>query len=201
MSEAATNALSDARTVLLCGVGGQGTILAADLLAKTAIAAGNEVKLSEIHGMSQRGGAVTTVVRFGSQVASMVADLGCADYIISFETTEALRNISYLREGGMLLVNDETIKPLPVLTGNASMPERARERLQEFNATLVPASDIAVQAGNAKTANVVLLGALASGMDFPMELWEEQIAKRVPPKTIDVNIAAFRAGVAAARGE
>lgn len=196
MSANATNTT----TVLLCGVGGQGTILAADLLAKTAIAAGCTVKLSEIHGMSQRGGAVTTIVRFGDDVSSMVTDLGSADYIIAFETTEALRNAPYLKQGGMLLVNDESIKPLPVLTGSASMPERARERLAELGAVLIPAGEIAKAAGNAKSTNVVLLGALASGMDFDLALWEDQIAKRVPAHTIDVNKAAFRAGAEAAQG-
>ena len=191
---------AETTTVLLCGVGGQGTILAADLLAKTAIAAGCKVKLSEVHGMSQRGGAVTTVVRFGEDVSSMVTDLGCADYIIAFETTEALRNAPYLKEGGMLLVNDESIKPLPVLTGSASMPENARERLSELGAVLVPAGTIASGAGSSKSTNVVLLGALASGLGFDLSLWEEQIAKRVPPKTVDVNIEAFRAGAAAAQG-
>ena len=109
----------NATTILLAGVGGQGTILAADLLAKTAMANGLQVKLSEIHGMSQRGGAVTTVVRIGEKVNSMVCCEGCADYLLSFETTEALRNIQFLKKDGMLLVNDESIKPLPVLTGKA----------------------------------------------------------------------------------
>lgn len=192
--------MSNATTVLLCGVGGQGTILAADLLAHAALESGYDAKVSEIHGMSQRGGAVTTIVRFGDDVSSMVTDPGSADYIIAFETTEALRNAPYLKQGGMLLVNDESIKPLPVLTGSASMPERARERLCELGAVLVPAGAIAKTAGNAKSTNVVLLGALASGMDFDLALWEDQIAKRVPAHTIDANLAAFRAGAEAAQG-
>ena len=123
--------MSNATTVLLCGVGGQGTVLAADLLARTALASNYDVKVSEIHGMSQRGGAVTTVVRFGTEpVATMVADHGCVDCVVSFETTEALRNLPFVREGGYLLVADEDIKPLPVLTGKAGMPENAREKLQ-----------------------------------------------------------------------
>ena len=105
--------MSNATTVLLCGVGGQGTILAADLLARTALASNYDVKVSEIHGMSQRGGAVTTVVRFGTEpVATMVADHGCVDCVVSFETTEALRNLPFVREGGYLLVADEDIKPV-----------------------------------------------------------------------------------------
>ena len=183
-------------SVLLAGVGGQGTILAADVLAKVAVAAGYEVKLSEIHGMAQRGGAVTTMVRFGPSVHSMVIDEGCADYLLSFETTEALRNIGYRKPGGVLLVNDESIKPLPVATGRASMPAQARQRLVAAGAKLVPASAIAQECGSIKCANVVLLGALAKTMAFPESTWEEQISAKVPPKTVDMNIQAFRAGLA-----
>ena len=129
-----------ATTVLLCGVGGQGTILAADLLAHAALAAGTSVKVSEIHGMAQRGGAVTTVVRFGDEVPSMVCDPGTADCVVSFETTEALRNLPFLAEDGYLLVADEAIKPLPVATGRASMPAHARETLADLGATLIPAA-------------------------------------------------------------
>lgn len=183
-------------TILLCGVGGQGTITAADLLARVATAAGKDCKVSEIHGMAQRGGAVTTVVRFGDDVATMVCDRGSADNIVSFEITEALRNIEFLKTDGVLVVNDESIQPLPVLTGKASMPARARERLAEYGATLIPASDIAREAGTTKCANVVLLGALAPSLPFEMEIWEEVIKANVPPKTIDINIEAFRKGAA-----
>jgi indolepyruvate ferredoxin oxidoreductase beta subunit len=176
-------------------VGGQGTILASDLLSRTIQAAGLDVKMSEIHGMSQRGGAVTTVVRFGDEVHSMVCDEGCADYILSFETTEALRNIPFLKAGGTLLVNDESMKPQPVLTGKAQMPERVRERLNGYGAKLVPASQLARQAGSPKSANVVLLGALAASLPFTVESWEEVIASKVPPKTIEANIRAFHLGL------
>lgn len=181
-------------TVLLCGVGGQGTILAADLLATSCLGAGLSVKVSEIHGMAQRGGAVTTVVRMGEHVQSMVSDEGCADIIVAFETTEALRNLPQRIEGGALIVNDEAIKPLPVLTGAASMPENARERLLEAGALLVPADAIARSVGNAKCANVVLVGALAAQLGIPAEKWEGAIAARVPAHTVDANLAAFRAG-------
>lgn len=184
----------NATTILLAGVGGQGTILAADLLAHASSAAGLDVKVSEIHGMAQRGGSVSTVVRFGESVESMVTDIGCADCIVSFETTEALRNLPFLKEGGFLLVNDETIKPLTVLTGKTSMPENAQERLSELGALLIPATQLAIEAGNAKASNVVLLGALSNKLSFPIEAWTETIKKRVPPKTIDCNLAAFEAG-------
>ena len=168
-----------ATTVLLCGVGGQGTILAADLLAHAALAAGTSVKVSEIHGMAQRGGAVTTVVRFGDEVPSMVCDPGTADCVVSFETTEALRNLPFLAEDGYLLVADEAIKPLPVATGRASMPAHARETLADLGATLIPAGQLA---------------ALSTRLPFALEAWERIVADRVPPKTVEANLAAFRAG-------
>lgn len=188
------NASNKNYTVLLCGVGGQGTILAADLLAKTAIASGYKVKLSEIHGMSQRGGSVTTVVRFGPNPHSMVGDLGSADLIISFETTEAIRNLPFLKKGGALFVNDETIIPVTVNIGAATMPENPQDLLLSRGATMVPASDIARSAGSPKSTNVVLLGALSSSMDIPTQTWLEQIEKRVPPKTVEANKEAFIQG-------
>lgn len=180
--------------VLLAGVGGQGTILAADLLAKTAIASGLQVKLSEIHGMSQRGGAVTTVVNMGTEVHSMVISEGEADYLLAFETTEALRNIAFLKPGGKLYANDIQISPLPVLTGKALMPSNPHMRLEQYGCKLVPANKLALEAGSEKSANVVLLGALSTGLPFEQDVWEEQIRLKVPPKTIDANIAAFRLG-------
>lgn len=184
-------------TVLLCGVGGQGTILAADVLARVAMEEGLEVKLSEIHGMAQRGGAVSTIVRFGDSVASMVTDHGCADCIVSFETTEALRNLPFLKEGGSLLVNDDSIKPLPVAIGRASMPANARGRLADLGARVIPAGRMAREAGSPKSTNVVLLGALAQKLGFSQEVWEKVISQRVPPKTVEANIQAFRAGFTA----
>ena len=186
--------MSKTTTVLLCGVGGQGTILAADLLARAAMASGLDVKVSEIHGMAQRGGAVTTVVRFGDDVQSMVADLGCVDCVVSFETTEALRNLPYLKEGGSLFVNDEAIKPLPVATGRASMPANARGRLADLGAVLIPATELARSAGTPKAANVVLLGALSQALGFEGDVWQRVIEERVPEKYLDVNRRAFELG-------
>lgn len=187
--------MSNVTTVLLCGVGGQGTILAADLLAHTAPESGYDVKVSEIHGMSQRGGSVTTVVRFGTDgVDSMVCDKGCADCVVSFETTEALRNLPFVREDGFLLVADETIQPLPVLIGKATMPENPYEQLQKAHAMVIPAAQIAADLGSPKSVNVVLLGALATQLDFEVDAWEKIISKRVPPKTVEKNLAAFREG-------
>jgi len=193
--------MAKAQTVLLCGVGGQGTILAADLLARAALQAGYQVKVSEIHGMAQRGGAVTTVVRFGDEVNTMVADLGEADYVVSFETTEALRNCSFLKKGGFLLVADETIKPLPVACGWAKMPDNARGKLDDLDAVLIPAHGLAVEAGNPKCENVVLLGALESRLGFGTDVWRQAIESRVPAKTIEANLSAFEMGRAFAAGE
>ena len=186
--------MTNAKTILLCGVGGQGTILAADLLARAALEAGYQVKVSEIHGMAQRGGAVTTVVRFGDAVNTMVADIGAVDCLVSFETTEALRNISYLRTEGYLLVSDETIKPLPVACGRASMPHEAKAKLADAGAVLIPTHDLAVEAGNAKCENVVILGALEPKLGFGVEVWKRVIEGRVPPKTIEANVKAFELG-------
>ncbi len=191
---------SQVYTILLCGVGGQGTITAADLLARVATAAGLDCKISEIHGMAQRGGAVTTVVRFGTNVSTMVCGKGCADNIVSFERTEALRNIEFLKTNGVLVVNDEEIKPLPVLTGKASMPSNVEQRLTSLGATLIPATKIASESGTSKCANVVLLGALAPTLPFDLDLWEEVIRNNVPPKTININIEAFRKGAAYTQG-
>ena len=185
----------NAKTVLLCGVGGQGTILAADLLARAALADGHEVKVSEIHGMAQRGGAVQTVVRFGEDVSTMVADTGAVDCLVSFETTEALRNIAFLREGGYLLVADETIKPLPVACGRDTMPRDARGKLEEAGAVLIPARDLAVEAGNAKCENVAILGALEPQLNFGADVWRRTIEGRVPPKTVEANVRAFELGL------
>lgn len=186
---------SNTTTILLVGVGGQGTILAGDLLAKTAAASGFDVKISEIHGMSQRGGSVSTVVRFGENVASMICDEGCADIIVSFEAIEALRARNFLKkDGGILFVNDETITPVSVSIGNATMPQDVHARLEELDAVLIQAGKIARDAGSPKSTNVVLMGALSTALPFAEETWRDVISKRVPAKTIEANLAAFSAG-------
>mgnify|MGYP002617263636 CR=1 FL=1 len=178
--------------IYIVGVGGQGNVLASKMIGEAALSMGVPVLMSETHGMAQRGGAVTTVVRVGEDVKSMVSDAGCADVVVAFETTEALRNLPQLKEGGSLIVNDVAIRPLPVLTGAASMPENARERLREAGALLIDADAIARAAGNAKCANVVLVGALAARLDIPVEVWEE---------TVEANLAALRAGRAVIENE
>ena len=189
-------------TVLLAGVGGQGTILAGDILAKTALAAGLDVKLSEIHGMSQRGGSVTTVVRFGREVASMVADPGCADFAVAFEKTEALRVQEFLvRDTGVLFVNDELLVPTSVACGSAKLPADLEARLDKLDARRIPAARLADEANSPKSANVALLGALSVELPFAVEAWEATIAARVPAKTVEGNLAAFALGRQAAGQE
>mgnify|MGYP004668021573 FL=1 len=185
-------------TVLLVGVGGQGTILAGSLLAMAAADAGLDVKVSEIHGMSQRGGSVSTVVRMGEKVESMVADPGCADVIVAFESVEALRAQDYLREGGKMFVNDEVIVPVSVAIGNFEMPEDIEGKLDELGAVRIPAGQIAREVGSPRSTNVVLVGALSTALPFSVEDWEDAISRRVPPKTVEANLEAFRQGRAAA---
>lgn len=185
-------------TVLLVGVGGQGTILAGSLLAMAAADAGLDVKVSEIHGMSQRGGSVSTVVRMGEKVESMVADPGCADVIVAFESVEALRAQDYLREGGKMFVNDEVIVPVSVAIGNFEMPEDIEGKLDNLGAVRIPAGQIAREVGSPRSTNVVLVGALSTALPFSAEDWEDAISRRVPPKTVEANLKAFRKGRVAA---
>jgi len=181
-------------TVMLAGVGGQGTILAADVLAKVAAAAGLDVKLSEVHGMAQRGGSVDTTVRFGGEVLSPITDPGYADHLVAFELTEAARAVQYVKPGGRLLVNNRTIDPLPVLIGAVAPAEGLEGRLQDEGAVFLDADELACEAGSPKSANIVLLGALSTGLSFSEDLWREVIAARVPQKTVEVNLRAFELG-------
>lgn len=190
--------LDGTKTVLLVGVGGQGTILAGNILAMTASEADLDVKVSEIHGMSQRGGSVSTIIRMGSEVHSMICDPGCADVLVAFEAIEALRNQQFLKKGGTLFVNDEVITPVPVNIGNAHMPRDIKGSLDRIGATRIRAGRIARDAGSPKSTNVVLVGALSTALPFSVEEWQDAIRKRVPPKTIEANLEAFRRGREAA---
>ena len=185
------------KTILLVGVGGQGTILAGQLLAMVAADAGLDVKVSEIHGMSQRGGSVSTIVRVGEKVESMVCDPGCADIVVAFEAVEALRAQQFLRDGGTLFVNDEQIVPVSVNVGNFTMPADTDARLNAIGAVRIDAGEIARAAGSPKSTNVVLVGALSTALPFSVEEWQDAIRRRVPPKTIDANLGAFARGRAA----
>jgi indolepyruvate ferredoxin oxidoreductase beta subunit len=184
-------------TVMLVGVGGQGTILASDVLAKVAASSGLDVKLSEVHGMSQRGGSVDTVVRFGDRVFSPTTDPGCADHLVSFELLEAARWLHYLKPDGRLVVNNRVIEPLPVLIGEMGRPTGVEAALVFEGAVLIDADEIACEAGSPRSANIVLLGALSMGLPFEASAWRDVITSRVPPKTVEGNLAAFELGRAA----
>ena len=192
-----TVSIEGTKTILLVGVGGQGTILAGNVLAMTAADAGLDVKVSEIHGMSQRGGSVSTVIRVGEHVESMIADPGCADVVVAFEAVEALRAQQFLRKGGTMFVNDEQITPVSVHVGNFEMPSDVHERLEQIGAVLIPAGQIAREAGSPRSTNVVLVGALSTALPFAVEEWREAISKRVPAHTVEANLEAFERGRAA----
>jgi indolepyruvate ferredoxin oxidoreductase beta subunit len=181
-------------TVMLAGVGGQGTILAGDVLAKVAVAEGHEVKLSEVHGMAQRGGSVDTVVRFGEEVFSPVVDRGMADHLIAFEIIEGARALPYLRPDGRLVVNRRMVAPMPVLIGDLAAPEDLESALTAEGAVFLDAEALACEAGSPRSANVVLLGAASYGLPFAEETWMSVIEGRVPPKTVDANLRAFALG-------
>ncbi len=181
-------------TVALVGVGGQGTILAGDVIAKVAVAEGYDVKLSEVHGMAQRGGSVDTVVRFGEKVHAPIIDAGMADHLIAFEITEAARKLQYLSKDGRLVVNSRTIQPLPVLTGAVGPAQGVEAELQYEGAVFIDAEALACEAGSPRSANVVLLGAASYGLPFAEQTWRDVIAARVPPKTVEANLRAFELG-------
>lgn len=181
-------------TVMLVGVGGQGTILAADVLAKVAAASGLDVKLAEVHGMSQRGGSVDTVVRFGDQVHSPVVDPGDADHLVAFETLEAARWLHWLKPEGSLIVDRRTIAPLPVLIGEQAKPTGVEAELAFEGAIFLDAQGLACKAGSPRGANIVLMGALSYELPFEPAVWRDVIAGRVPSRTVEANIAAFELG-------
>ena len=182
--------------ILIVGVGGQGTILASRILSGVVQKIGLDVKVSEIHGMAQRGGSVVTQVRYGREVASPIIPLGQADIILAFEKLEALRWLPYRKEDGGIIVNDQRIDPMPVVTGAAAYPEGAISYIQSkfAKAIVIDALDMAIQAGNSKATNVVLLGLLAKHLDIAKEVWLEVLKETVPAKHLETNIKAFEAG-------
>lgn len=188
--------MSEVKNILLVGVGGQGTILASKILTGALMEAGYDVKMSEIHGMSQRGGSVSTQVRYGDKVLSPIVGRGQADVIVAFEKMEALRWLDHLKIGGKMVVNDHEIQPIPVNLGQAEYPQGVVEELEKFCPVLtVKAAQIATELGNPKAMNIVLLGALVKAIGGLEEVdWMDQIAKNVKPKFVELNQAAFKAG-------
>lgn len=186
--------------LLLSGVGGQGVVLASYVLSQVALAEGYDVKQSEVHGMSQRGGSVTSHFRFGDRVAAPLVTPGTADIVLGFEALEALRYIHWLRPGGMLVYNCQQINPSPVAAGLAKYPEDIDAQIAAAWPLVrrIDANALAQEAGTIKAANIVMLGAVSGSLPFAPETWEAVIRRVVPPKTVDVNLNAFRLGIAAA---
>lgn len=191
------NKMSDVKNILLVGVGGQGTILASKILSYALLEAGYDVKMSEVHGMAQRGGSVTTQIRFGKKVYAPIIGKGEADIIVSFEKMEAVRWIEFLKPDGKIVVNDYEIPSAPVLIGKAEYPEGVLETLKEnVDTTIFKAADIAKQLGNIKTMNIVLLGALVKAMGIVDLDWNAAIKSNVKEQLVDININAFNQGMA-----
>lgn len=188
--------MSETKGIMIVGVGGQGTLLASRILGSVLTSQGYDVKMSEVHGMSQRGGSVVTYVKFGERVYSPIIDLGEADYILAFERLEAARWVPYLKKDGTIILNDRAIAPMPVITGAMSYPEDIVQKLRDKGVSII-ASDalsMAQDAGNAKSVNVVLIGVLSALTDFSEEVWQDAIAACVKPKFLDVNKKAFALG-------
>lgn len=184
-----------AKNIMIVGVGGQGTLLTSRILGGLATAGGYDVKLSEVHGMAQRGGSVVTFVRYGEKVAEPIVEEGQADVLIAFERLEALRYAHFLKKDGALIVNDWRIDPIPVVIGAASYPEGIIETLKkEHKVYTVNATEEAKKLGNPKVFNLVVLGIAAQHMDFTKDEWYDVIADTVPQKTIEMNRRAFDVG-------
>ena len=190
----------ETKSVMIVGVGGQGSLLASRLLGNVILAGGYDVKVSEVHGMSQRGGSVVTYVKYGESVNSPVIEKGEADVIISFEQLEAARWLPYLKKGGKIITSVQKLDPMPVITGAAKYPENLIEKMQEkgIDVTAVDALSLAEEAGNAKVSNVVLMGVVSQRTDFPEELWQNALEQCVPPKFLELNKNAFELGKKAA---
>ena len=181
--------------IMIVGVGGQGTLLASRILGKVAIKEGFDVKVSEVHGMSQRGGSVVTYVKYGDKVYSPIIDRGEADIILAFEILEAYRALPYLKKGGKMIANTQQMYPLPVITGAMENPQDIEKKLTEkINLQAVDALAAAREAGNFKAVNVVLIGLLAKSTDVKKEVWLETIKETVPEKFLEVNLKAFELG-------
>ncbi|MDF2571557.1 MAG: Indolepyruvate ferredoxin oxidoreductase [Sporomusa sp.] len=186
------------KNVLLVGVGGQGTILVSKILTSGLLDVGYDVKMSEVHGMAQRGGSVSSQVRYGGKVFSPLIGIGQADILVSFETMEALRWLEYLNPNGKAVVNDYRIPSAPILMGKCDYPEGVLEVIKsKVDTTVIKAAAIAQELGNARTMNIVLFGALVQGMQLTSIDWEKAIRENVKPSTVDINIEAFKAGMQA----
>jgi len=186
-------------SIMIVGVGGQGTLLASRILGAAMLSQGYDVKVSEVHGMSQRGGSVVTYVKFGEEISSPIIDAGEADFILAFEQLEAARWLPYLKPDGKIIANTQRIDPMPVITGAAEYPQGIAEALRgaQVSVQALDALALAEQAGSAKAVNVVLLGALARQMDLPKGVWLEAVRGTVKPQFAEMNLKAFEMGYGA----
>ena len=181
--------------IVIVGVGGQGTLLASRVLGSIAKSLHFDVKVSEVHGMSQRGGSVITYVRMGQKIYSALVEQKGADYVLAFEQLEALRALPYLKEKGTLLMSTQQIMPMPVITGVAEYPENIIETLQkQTDVVAIDALQLAHHAGNDRTVNTVLIGALAARLHHPKQIWLDALSDCVPAKFLQVNLASFESG-------
>ena len=188
----------ETKSIMIVGVGGQGTLLASRLLGNALLSKNYDVKVSEVHGMSQRGGSVVTYVKYGSKVASPIVALGEADLILSFEQLEAARWLPYLKKGGTIITNTQKMDPMPVVMGAAEYPHDILDaiRAKGVNLVAVDALAMAVEAGSAKAVNVALIGVMARNMDLEKQVWKDTIAATVPAKFLEMNEKAFELGYA-----
>lgn len=185
----------ETKNIMIVGVGGQGTLLTSRILGGITIHAGYDVKLSEVHGMAQRGGSVVTFVRYGEKVYEPIVEEGQADVLIAFERLEALRYAHFLKKDGVLIINDQRIDPMPVVIGAATYPENIIENLEKkYKVIRIDAALEAKKIGNSKTFNTIILGVAAKHMNFTKEEWLDVIENTVPPKTIEINKRAFEVG-------
>ncbi|MBO5574250.1 MAG: indolepyruvate oxidoreductase subunit beta [Clostridium sp.] len=183
------------KNIMIVGVGGQGTLLTSRILGGIMRDAGYEVKVSEVHGMAQRGGSVVTFVRYGDSVAEPIVEEGQADVLIAFERLEALRYAHFLKKDGVLIANDQRIDPMPVVMGAATYPEGILEDLRKSHTVYsIDARTKALEMGSSRVFNIIVLGMAAKHMDFSVEEWMKVIEKTVPPKTVELNKKAFMAG-------
>lgn len=187
---------NDITNVMIVGVGGQGSLLASKLLGHLLLTEGYDVKVSEVHGMSQRGGSVVTYVRFGKKVYSPVIDKGEADFIVSFEKLEAARYVEYLKRAGRIVVNTQEIDPLPVITGAAVYPDDLVGKMSALGIQVdaLDCLSLAEEAGSSKAVNIVLMGRLSKYFDIPEEKWLDAIKQCVPQKFVELNLKAFELG-------
>ena len=185
----------ETKNIMIVGVGGQGTLLTSRILGGIILENGYDIKLSEVHGMAQRGGSVVTFVRYGDNVAEPIVEEGQADILIAFERLEALRYAHFLKKDGVIVVNDQRIDPMPVVIGAAEYPEDILKTLEASHKVIaVDAMAEAKKLGNTRTFNVIVLGVVASHMDFAKDQWLKVIENTVPAKTVDINKKAFEVG-------